>query len=198
MKAPWPPTHRNICTSTLEAQLGPPPRTSIGSLPIVDTTDAHRPVSTVKRRESVDELLQGPRVSGKPQPRNNALVQLIGDALVDEGTGRRAEADGCPVSSERTIFAQGSGYHFTYVPKGVHLRRMSTGDVRLRVVFYRSDSGSEPVRRWLKSLPAWHKKAIGEDIKTVELGWPLGMPLVEWLSAYLWEVLPRCRTGLRG
>ena len=59
---------------------------------------------------------------------------------------------------------------------------MSIGDVRLQVVFYRSDSGSEPVRRWLKSLSVSHKKAIGEDIKTVQFGWPLGMPIVEKLS----------------
>jgi hypothetical protein len=29
-----------------------------------------------------------------------------------------------------------------------------------------------------------HKKAIGEDIKTVQFGWPLGMPLVEKLEPY--------------
>lgn len=73
---------------------------------------------------------------------------------------------------------------------------MSIGDVRLQVVFYRSDSGSEPVRRWLKSLAVLHKKAIGEDIKTVQFGWPLGMPLVEKLSPYLWEVRTRVPDGI--
>jgi hypothetical protein len=56
---------------------------------------------------------------------------------------------------------------------------MPTGDIRLSVVFFRTGSGTEPVRRWLKSLAATHKKVIGEDIKTVQFGWPLGMPLVE-------------------
>lgn len=73
---------------------------------------------------------------------------------------------------------------------------MSIGDPRLHVVFYRSDSGSEPVRRWLKALPVSHKKAIGEDIKTVQFGWPLGMPLVEKLSPYLWEVRTKVPDGI--
>jgi phage-related protein len=73
---------------------------------------------------------------------------------------------------------------------------VSIGDVRLQVVFFRSDSGAEPVRRWLKSLPVSHKKAIGEDIKTVQFGWPMGMPLVEKLSPYLWEVRTKVPDGI--
>jgi len=53
-----------------------------------------------------------------------------------------------------------------------------TLDVRL----FMTDAGSEPVREWLKSLPAIERKVIGEDIKTVQLGWPLGMPLVRNLG----------------
>ena len=68
--------------------------------------------------------------------------------------------------------------------------------MRLQVVFYRSDSGAEPVRRWLKSLSVSHKKAIGEDIKTVQFGWPMGMPLVEKLSPYLWEVRTKVPDGI--
>lgn len=49
---------------------------------------------------------------------------------------------------------------------------------KLSVRFYVSEGGAEPVREWLKSLPKSARKAIGEDIKTVQLGWPLGMPLV--------------------
>lgn len=55
--------------------------------------------------------------------------------------------------------------------------------MKLNVRFYRSDSGAEPVRRWLKSLSIDQKKSIGEEIKTVQFGWPLGMPLVEKLSS---------------
>jgi phage-related protein len=58
----------------------------------------------------------------------------------------------------------------------------------LPVVFYRALSGREPVREWLKSLPSADRKLIGEDIKTVQYGFPLGMPLVRKLKPKLWEV----------
>ena len=58
----------------------------------------------------------------------------------------------------------------------------------LSVKFYMSESGREPVREWLKDLSAQDRKAIGEDIKTVQFGWPLGMPLVDHLEGDLWEV----------
>ena len=35
--------------------------------------------------------------------------------------------------------------------------------------------------------PVW-ALVIGEDIKTVQFGWPLGMPLVEKLERDIWEV----------
>ena len=57
--------------------------------------------------------------------------------------------------------------------------------------FYRSDVGGEPVRDWLKALPVAERKIIGEDIKTVQFGWPLGMPLVAHLDSGIWEVRTR-------
>lgn len=63
-----------------------------------------------------------------------------------------------------------------------------SNDFRLNVVFYRTRSGTEPVREWLKNLPREEKKIIGEDIKTVQFGWPLGMPLIRKLEPDLWEV----------
>ena len=45
----------------------------------------------------------------------------------------------------------------------------------LKVVFYRSEAGNEPVREWLKELPRDDKRQISEDVKTAQLGWPLGM-----------------------
>ena len=61
-------------------------------------------------------------------------------------------------------------------------------DQRLEVVFYREALGAEPVRDWLRGLDKTSKKTIGEDIKTVQFGWPLGMPLVRGLGGGLWEV----------
>ena len=56
--------------------------------------------------------------------------------------------------------------------------------------FYRSDSGREPVREWLKGLDSPDRRVIGEDIKDVEFSWPIGMPLVRSLGRDIWEV--RC------
>lgn len=58
----------------------------------------------------------------------------------------------------------------------------------LDVRFFANDLGTEPVRDWLKSLSPVDRKTIGEDIKTVQLGWPLGMPLVRNLGLGMWEV----------
>ncbi len=59
---------------------------------------------------------------------------------------------------------------------------------KLDVRFYKTDSGTEPVREWLCELPATDRKKIGEDIKTVQYGWPLGMPLVRKMEKDLWEI----------
>lgn len=58
----------------------------------------------------------------------------------------------------------------------------------LNVNFFRSDSGKEPAREWLKSLSREDKKTIGEDIKTAQFGWPIGMPLIRPLEKGLYEV----------
>jgi phage-related protein len=60
----------------------------------------------------------------------------------------------------------------------------------LKVRFYCTDEGKEPVREWLTEMGRPIKTIIGADIKTVQIGWPLGMPLVRKLDAGLWEV--RC------
>ncbi|MES2073925.1 MAG: type II toxin-antitoxin system RelE/ParE family toxin [Pseudomonadota bacterium] len=58
----------------------------------------------------------------------------------------------------------------------------------LLVNFYRTEAGTEPVRDWLRDLPHSDRKIIGEEIKTVQIGWPLGMPLVRKMDADLWEI----------
>jgi phage-related protein len=66
----------------------------------------------------------------------------------------------------------------------------------LAVVFFRTETGREPVRDWLKSLPRENRRIIGEDLKTVQFGWPLGMPLVRKLDKGLWEVRVRLPDGI--
>jgi phage-related protein len=64
---------------------------------------------------------------------------------------------------------------------------MSDG-LRLRVVFFATETGREPVREWIKSLPQEEQRIIGSDLLAVQYGWPIGMPLVRKLEEDLWEV----------
>ena len=47
---------------------------------------------------------------------------------------------------------------------------------RVKVVFYRTESGNEPVREWLLALSDKDRKIIGDDLQTLEFGWPIGVP----------------------
>ncbi len=73
---------------------------------------------------------------------------------------------------------------------------MDSSPFILTVVFYRSDTGNEPVREWLQGLSREDKRSIGEDIKTAQLGWPLGMPLIRKIRKDLWEVRSRVVDGI--
>ncbi len=66
----------------------------------------------------------------------------------------------------------------------------------LSVIFFRTETGREPVREWLKRLAKAHRKAIGEDVKLVQFRWPLGMPLVRKIESALWEVRSQLSGGL--
>ena len=54
--------------------------------------------------------------------------------------------------------------------------------------FYKNDRGKMPVREWILGFSRDDRKIIGEDIKTVELGWPIEMPWVRAMGGKLWEV----------
>ncbi len=47
-----------------------------------------------------------------------------------------------------------------------------------------------PVREWLIALSSEDRKAIGDDIRTAEFGWPIGMPLCRSIKGRkgLWEI----------
>lgn len=72
---------------------------------------------------------------------------------------------------------------------------MST-DRPISVRFFRLDSGREPVRDWLKDMSRGHRKIIGEDIKTLQFGWPIGMPLARKMDEGLWELRSDLGTGI--
>ena len=44
------------------------------------------------------------------------------------------------------------------------------------------------MREWLRGFPAEDRKRIGEDIKTVEFGLPIGMPVCRPLGDRVYEV----------
>ena len=64
-------------------------------------------------------------------------------------------------------------------------------DPVLNVSFFRTDVGRAPVQQWLKNLDDADRKAIGEDIRLVQFGWPMGMPLVRKMEEHLWEIRSR-------
>ena len=69
-------------------------------------------------------------------------------------------------------------------------------DRPIPVVFFQLDSGREPVRDWIKGLDRQNRKLVGEDIKTLQFGWPLGMPVARKVAEDLWELRSRLKTGI--
>lgn len=59
---------------------------------------------------------------------------------------------------------------------------------KITVVFYKNSLGKEPVRDFIKGFSKKDKEIIGIDIKMVEFGWPIGMPVCRPLGAGLYEV----------
>lgn len=59
---------------------------------------------------------------------------------------------------------------------------------RVPAIFYCTEAGGEPVREWLRGLSPEDRKRIGEDVKTVEFGWPIGMPVCKPLGDGIYEV----------
>jgi phage-related protein len=59
---------------------------------------------------------------------------------------------------------------------------------KLEAVFFRTASGREPVREWLRSLPRHERRTIGEDIAYVQYRWPLGKPHVDHLRGEIREI----------
>jgi phage-related protein len=54
--------------------------------------------------------------------------------------------------------------------------------------FWSTAAGNEPVRDWLKSLPKDDRQTIGDDLRLLQHGWPVGMPLCRPLGKGLSEL----------
>ena len=59
---------------------------------------------------------------------------------------------------------------------------------KMPVVFYRTASGREVVRDWLRGLTDGDRHVIGQDLMRVQYRWPVGMPLCRAMGDGLWEV----------
>lgn len=64
-------------------------------------------------------------------------------------------------------------------------------DPPLKVVFFRTAGGAEPVRDWLRAMERADRLAIGADLQRLQYRWPVGMPLCRALKDGLWEVRTR-------
>lgn len=50
---------------------------------------------------------------------------------------------------------------------------------KLEIIFFKTLSGSEPVKEWLEKMSPTDKKIVGSDIRTLQIAWPLGMYLLK-------------------
>ncbi|ALF52792.1 hypothetical protein ACX27_07855 [Nostoc piscinale CENA21] len=66
---------------------------------------------------------------------------------------------------------------------------------RVPARFYKNENGAEPARDWLKELNKEDRTIIGADIKTVEFGWPIGMPTCRPMKDGLFEVRTNLSNG---
>jgi phage-related protein len=69
---------------------------------------------------------------------------------------------------------------------------------KIPLLFYAAGTGQEPVREWLKYLPAEERHEIGSDLLRAQWRWPIGMPLCRPMGDGLWEIrtnLPTKRTA---
>ena len=69
---------------------------------------------------------------------------------------------------------------------------------KIPLAFFRTSTGREPVREWLRGLDEAERQAIGRDLLRAQWRWPVGMPLCRPMGNGLWEVrtnLPTYRTA---
>ena len=56
------------------------------------------------------------------------------------------------------------------------------------LAMWSSLAGNQPARDWFKALPDEDRQKLGHDLKRLQYGWPIGMPLVKPLGGRLWEL----------
>jgi len=68
--------------------------------------------------------------------------------------------------------------------------------LKLNVRFFCTAARNEPVLEWLREQDKDVRHLVGTDIKTVQIGWPIGMPVVRKLEDGLWEVRTHIPGGI--
>ena len=56
---------------------------------------------------------------------------------------------------------------------------------KIPLIFFRTLTGNEPVREWLKEMPEEERQAIGKDLLRAQWRWPVGMPLCHAMGSGL-------------
>ena len=64
------------------------------------------------------------------------------------------------------------------------------------VVFFETESGRQPVREFILELTKQDRKELGADISSVQMGFPMGLPLVRKITAGLWEIRSTLKDGI--
>ena len=56
------------------------------------------------------------------------------------------------------------------------------------VLFYKARAGRDVLLDWIRSLPEADRRIVGEDLRTVQKAFPVGLPVCNNLGGGLWEV----------
>jgi phage-related protein len=76
------------------------------------------------------------------------------------------------------------------VPELIRSPRHERPPRRIPALFFRLESGREPVREWLRapSMSKLDRFRVGEAVRVVQRQWPIGMPLCRSLGSGLWGI----------
>jgi phage-related protein len=74
-------------------------------------------------------------------------------------------------------------------------------DVKARLepipaAFWTNDNGTEPALDWIKSLDRFDRHVIGNDLRILQIGWPVGMPLCRPMGKGLHEMRSDLPSGV--
>ncbi len=58
----------------------------------------------------------------------------------------------------------------------------------LKAQFFKTPAGNEPARDFIKGFDKVDREVIGTDLKTAQIGWPIGMPVCRQLGDGIHEV----------